>query len=170
MESRIRLLGHSLHQSFVFVPLGFLTAAVASDVAYLISRDPSWGLMAFRLMGIGIITALVAAIVGFLDWQRIPAGTRAKQVGRVHGIGNVIVVLLFAESWMMRRDVTGHTPSTLALVCSIAGFGLAGVTGWLGGELVSRLGVGVSDNANLNAPSSLTTDAHPGNATRNAAA
>ena len=28
-------------------------------------------------------------------------------------------------------------------------------TGWLGGELVDRLGVGVDDGANLNAPSSL---------------
>jgi hypothetical protein len=29
------------------------------------------------------------------------------------------------------------------------------VTGWLGGELVDRLGVGVDEDANLNAPSSL---------------
>jgi uncharacterized membrane protein len=115
--------------------------------------------MAFRLMGIGIVSALLAAVVGFLDWQKIPGGTRAKAVGRVHGIGNFLVVLLFAASWMMRRDVTAHTPSTLALVCSIAGFGLSGATAWLGGELVSRLGVGVSDGANLNAPSSLSVDA-----------
>ena len=39
---------------------------------------------------------------------------------------------------------------------SLLGFGLAGVTGWLGGELVDRLGVGVDDGANLNAPSSLS--------------
>jgi hypothetical protein len=30
------------------------------------------------------------------------------------------------------------------------------VTGWLGGELVDRLGVGVDDGANLDAPSSLS--------------
>jgi hypothetical protein len=33
------------------------------------------------------------------------------------------------------------------------------VTGWLGGELVDRLGVGVDDGANLNSPSSLSTKA-----------
>jgi hypothetical protein len=33
---------------------------------------------------------------------------------------------------------------------------LAGVTGWLGGELVERLGVGVDAGANLDAPSSLS--------------
>ena len=31
---------------------------------------------------------------------------------------------------------------------SLLGFGLAGVTGWLGGEMVDRLGVGVDDGAN----------------------
>jgi hypothetical protein len=30
------------------------------------------------------------------------------------------------------------------------------VTGWLGGELVDRLGVGVDKDADLNAPSSLS--------------
>jgi hypothetical protein len=35
-------------------------------------------------------------------------------------------------------------------------FGLVFVTGWLGGELVDRLGVGIDDDANLNAPSSLS--------------
>jgi hypothetical protein len=33
---------------------------------------------------------------------------------------------------------------------------LAAVTGWLGGELVDRLSVGVDDGAHLNAPSSLS--------------
>ncbi len=33
---------------------------------------------------------------------------------------------------------------------------LAMVTGWLGGELVDRLGVGVDDGAHLDAPNSLT--------------
>jgi hypothetical protein len=41
-------------------------------------------------------------------------------------------------------------------VLSAAGAALGGLTGWLGGELVDRLGVGVDDGANLDAPSSLT--------------
>ena len=46
---------------------------------------------------------------------------------------------------------------------SFAGIALALVTGWLGGELVERLGVGVDEGANLNAPSSLSTsDARSG--------
>jgi hypothetical protein len=43
----------------------------------------------------------------------------------------------------------------LALALSFAGGALAGVTAWLGGALVSRLGIGVSPGAGPNAPNSL---------------
>ena len=51
-----------------------------------------------------------------------------------------------------------HTPAptTTALLCSFGGVLLALVGGWFGGELVERLGVGVTPGADLNAPSSLT--------------
>jgi uncharacterized membrane protein len=66
-----------------------------------------------------------------------------------------VVVLLFAASWFMRSDDPA-APEMLALVLSFAGGGLALITGWLGGELVSRLGIGVAEGANVNAPSSLS--------------
>jgi hypothetical protein len=49
-----------------------------------------------------------------------------------------------------------EAPPTEAIVAALAGAGLAAVTGWLGGELVDRLGVGVDDGAHLDAPSSLS--------------
>jgi uncharacterized membrane protein len=64
----------------------------------------------------------------------------------IHGLGNVIVLLLFAGSWLLRRDAP-EMPGTLAYILSFAGAGLALVTGWLGGELVDRLGVGVDEGA-----------------------
>jgi uncharacterized membrane protein len=85
----------------------------------------------------------------------------------IHGLGNVVVLLLFIGSCWLRYSSPSaipYLPSTPALVLSFVGFALAGVTGWLGGELVDRLSVGVDDGANLDAPSSLT-----GPATRKAA-
>jgi uncharacterized membrane protein len=63
----------------------------------------------------------------------------------------VVVVALFAVSWLLRAGAKGWKPSVLALVLSFAGAVLAGVTGWLGGELVERLGVGVDQGADVNA-------------------
>jgi uncharacterized membrane protein len=53
------------------------------------------------------------------------------------------------------RAAFPEQPPVLALVFSFSGAGLALVSGWLGGELVERLGVGVDPGANVNAPSSL---------------
>jgi hypothetical protein len=45
----------------------------------------------------------------------------------------------------------------LALILSFGGLFLALFTGWLGGELVDRLGVGVDEGAHVDAPSSLSS-------------
>jgi len=155
VETRVRFLGHSLHQMIVFLPLGLLAGAVGCDVAYLVTHELSWALMAYRLMGAGLIAGLAAAVPGFLDWRGLPIGSRAQQVGQLHGAGNVLMLLLFFASFLMRREMTGHIPGALTLTLGFTAMALAGVTGWLGGELVSRLGVGVSSGANVNAPSSL---------------
>jgi uncharacterized membrane protein len=136
-------------------PLGLLGAAVVFDIIAM--TTDSVGLMAasYYMIAAGVISGLIAAPFGFIDWLGIPRNTRARYIGGVHGVGNVIVVTLFAISWLLRRP-DPLAPSATALGVAIAGFLLALVTGWLGGELVDRLGVGVDEGANVNAPSSLS--------------
>jgi uncharacterized membrane protein len=78
----------------------------------------------------------------------------------MHGGGNVVVLLMFTLSCWIRSNaeqaVVPYEPTNLALLLSFAGAGLALVTGWLGGELVDRLSVGVDEGANVDAPSSLS--------------
>ena len=155
MESRARFLGHSLHQQLIPFALGPLFVAVVFDAIHLVSGNGYWSEIAYWMIAAGLVGGLVAAPFGTLDWTKIPSGTRAKRVGAIHGIGNVLVVLLYVGSWLLRRD-DPRAPETLALVLSFAGAGLSGVTGWLGGELVDRLGVGVDEGAHVNAPSSLS--------------
>src|SRR3954464_2778991 len=155
MESKAKLLGHPIHPMLIVFPLGLLATAVIFDVITLAGRNGAWAGMAFYLIAAGVIGGLLAAVFGLIDWLAIPSGTRAKAIGLWHGVGNVVVVALFAASWFLRRG-TPDAPGTLALILSFAGVVLALVTGWLGGELVDRLGVGVDDGAHLNAPSSLS--------------
>ena len=159
MESKAKALGHPIHQMLVPFPFGLLATAVIFDIVYLIWGNPTMVTVSYWMIVAGIIGAVIAAPFGLIDWLAIPQGTRAKSVGLLHGLGNVVVLVLFVASWYLRYntpDVIAYLPSTLALVLSFVGFALAGVTGWLGGELVDRLSVGVDDGANLNAPSSLT--------------
>jgi uncharacterized membrane protein len=154
MEARARLFGHPIHQMLVVFPLGLLATAVIFDVIRMVT-DAQLGVTSYRMIEAGIVFGLVAAVFGFVDWLGIPARTRAKTIGAWHGIGNVVVVGLFAISWWLRRPGPA-TPSTAAFVLGLAGVGVVLVTGWLGGELVDRLGIGVSDGANVQAPSSLS--------------
>jgi uncharacterized membrane protein len=156
MDSRAKLLGHPVHQMLIVFPLGLLAMAVIFDLIALGLGQGYWSEIAYWMIAAGVVTGLVAAPFGFVDWLAIPAGTRAKRIGAVHGLGNVVVVLLFAGSWLMRSDAP-RAPEGLALALSFVAGGLALVTGWLGGELVDRLAVGVDEGAHVDAPSSLRT-------------
>ncbi|HEV8556087.1 MAG TPA: DUF2231 domain-containing protein [Actinophytocola sp.] len=156
MQSRAKAFGHAIHPILIVYPLGLLTTAVIFDILYLVTDRSGFTIAAAYTIAAGVIGGLVAAVFGLVDWLAIPAGTRAKRIGSLHGLGNVLVVVLFAVSWLLRVNAGDWNPSPVALVCSFAGVVLAGVTGWLGGELVERLGVGVDENAGLDAPSSLS--------------
>ncbi len=154
MQTKVKLLGHPVHQMLVVFPLGLLATAVLFDVIYLASERPMMAAVAYWMIVAGIVGGLLAAPFGWLDWSGIPRDTRAKRVGLVHGLGNVAVVLLFIGSWWLRRD-TPEAPTALAHALSFIGAAISMVTAWLGGELVDRLGVGVYEDANVNASSSL---------------
>ena len=155
MESHAKLFGHPIHPMLVNFPLGLLPTAVIFDIVYLSTHNPRWPELAFWMIAAGIVGALLAAVFGLVDWLAIPSGTRAKRIGLLHGGGNLIVVALFAASWILRYRAA-EIPSHLAIVLAVVGVCLAVVTGWLGGELVDRLGVGVDEGAHLDAPSSLS--------------
>jgi uncharacterized membrane protein len=154
MEAKAKLLGHPIHQMLIPLPLGVLSMSLVFDLLALALGWTRLHDAAFLMIAAGVIAGLVAAVFGLIDFLAIPNGTRAKRIGRLHGIGNVVVVALFAVSWWLRRDDPPR-PEILAIVLSAAAAGLAGLTGWLGGELVDRLSVGVDDGAHLDAPSSL---------------
>jgi uncharacterized membrane protein len=156
MESRAKFLGHPIHQMLIVFPLGLLAMAVIFDAVAIVLRQGYWSEIAYWMIAAGVVTGLLAAPFGAIDWLAIPAGTRAKRIGAVHGLGNVLVVVLFGASWLL-RGADPEAPAFLALALSFAGGGLALFTGWLGGELVDRLAVGVDEGAHLDAPSSLST-------------
>ena len=155
MESKAKLFGHPIHPMLIPFPLGLLGMAVIFYLLAVVAGQTSLGQASRPMIAAGIITGLLAAIFGAIDWAAIPAGTRAKGIATTHGLGNVIIVVLFAIAWWLRRDTPG-APSGLPLVLEVIGVLAALVTGWLGGELVNRLGVGVHKGAHLDAPNSLS--------------
>jgi uncharacterized membrane protein len=157
MESQAKAAGHAIHQQLIVFPLGLLATAVVFDVLELVTDNANFAVASYYMIAAGILAGLVAAVFGAIDYLAIPARTRAKRIGMLYGVGNIIVVALFAISWLLRIDTTGHVPTTLAFVLALIGAALSILTGWLGGELIDRLGVGVDPDAHLDAPASFTT-------------
>lgn len=139
----------------IVFPLGLLATAVIFDIVYLASDRDGFTTASAYMIAAGVIGGVVAGLFGFVDWLGIPAGSRARRIGLAHGLGNLVVLALFAASWALRLRADDWDPSPAALALSFAGVALALVTAWLGGELVERLGIGVDRGADVNAPSSL---------------
>ena len=158
MNSRVKLLGHPLHPMLIVYPLGLLSTAVIFDLISMATDSKIFPVVSYWMITAGIIGGLMAAIIGFFEWMAIPVDSRAKRISNWHALGNLTVVLLFAASWWLRTGVPNKVPTTAAFSLSLAALLLALVTGWLGGELVYRLGIGVDHGANVNAPSSLSAD------------
>jgi uncharacterized membrane protein len=155
MQSRVKVLGHPVHQMLIPIPAGLFIVGAILDVVQQFAETAWIPTVTYWNLMIGIGTALLAAIFGAADWANIPSGTRAKRIGAAHGIGNVLAVVVFGVAVAMRYDNVNHEVGPIALTLEVIGFLMLGVTAWLGGELVDRLGVGVDERAHLDAPSSL---------------
>jgi uncharacterized membrane protein len=156
MESRARLLGHPIHPMLVVLPLGLFIMAVVFDATYLWRGAPTFATVGYWNIAGGVVGGLLAAVFGLIDWLAIPKRTRAKRIGLLHGGSNVLVIAAFAFAWWSRSQTADVVPTTGVFAIEVAALVLGAVAGWLGGELVDRLGVGVSTGAHLNAPSSLS--------------
>lgn len=154
MESKSKLFGHPTHPILIALPLGLFTASLLFDALAKARKNPTNAKISRALVGVGVLSGMGAAVPGLIDYLAIPDGTRAKRVGLVHAVGNVLMLTLFAASWTKRRP-DEETPSNTAIGLSLLAAAIMSGTGWLGGELVYRLGIGVDDGANDEARPSL---------------
>src|SRR3954465_11845265 len=93
MESRAKLFGHPIHQMLIVFPLGLLGMAVIFDIIRFATANGAWSMASYYMIGAGIIGGLVPAVFGLIDWLAVPPNTRAKRIGALHGVGNVIVTV-----------------------------------------------------------------------------
>ena len=154
----MKLLGHPVHPMLIVFPLGLLATSVVFDILYVATANDDLATFSYFGMIAGVVGGLLAAVFGLLDWTKIPKDTRARRIGAVHGVGNVIVVGLFVLSLISRWGDPTYLPSVLPMVLGLIGALIALFTAWLGGELVYRLRVAVDDDANLNASNSISRE------------
>ena len=156
MESKAKLFGHPIHPMLIVFPLGLLATSVIFDLIAWFGGPQELFIASFWMIAAGVISGVVAAIPGTIDFLfAIPRQTRAWFIALWHGLGNLVVVALFALSWVLRTEFPSD-PGSVAVLLSVVAVAIALVTGWLGGELVDRLGIGVAPGAHPDSPSSLS--------------
>jgi uncharacterized membrane protein/nitrite reductase/ring-hydroxylating ferredoxin subunit len=142
MRTTANFKGHPIHSILVAFPIAFLTAAFVSDVVGKIIDSDQWWRAGAGLALAGIITALLAAIPGFIDYfYSIPPRSSAKRRATYHLSVNLTVVVLFAVAWTL-RGWPQPEPTATVLVLEAVALGLLMIGGWLGGTLVVRNFIG----------------------------
>lgn len=133
--------GHPLHPMVVPLPIGAFLMLLLSDLAFLGTGDAFWARASFWLLVVGILGGAVAGLIGLLDFTSI--GHARNRQGQLHAWGNAAVLVVAIVNVYLR---------TADAAAPIAGWGVAltvlmvlmlAVTGWAGGELVYRHGVGL---------------------------
>jgi uncharacterized membrane protein len=142
--------GHPLHPILVTVPIGAWVASFVFDVASRLAGEPTvFAKGAFWLIGLGLLGAAAAALLGFLDLFAIPTGTRAFRTGLLHMTLNLVVVTLYVGAFLLRRGRLEQTDGVAIglIILSGVALGVLTVSGWLGGQLAYRHGVRVAEES-----------------------
>lgn len=155
MESRLKVLGHPLHPMLVMFPVALLIISVIFDIVDAAGGPDYLAEAAYWNMAAGLIGGLLAAAAGSVDLFALPSGTRAKRIALTHAAANLAVILLFAAVWVVRLGADSRHAGGALIAIEVVAVAILGISAWLGGELVDRLGVGVDPDADLNAPSSV---------------
>jgi uncharacterized membrane protein len=146
-KSTAKIAGHPLHPMIIPFPIVFFVSVLATDLIFLVTGRAGFAEASMWLLGAGLGTALLAAVLGLTDFmgERLIRGLRQAWL---HMVGNVLAVVLEAVNFYL-RSVTADMHATVA----VAGVTLSAVVvvllvfnGWMGWEMVYRGHVGVADN------------------------
>jgi uncharacterized membrane protein/nitrite reductase/ring-hydroxylating ferredoxin subunit len=140
MKSKAQIKGHPLHPLLIPFPIAFLIGAFAFDVLSVVNHNASFWQTGKYLELAGVLTALVAAVPGVIDYLGVvPPQSSAKKRATLHALINISLVVVFAAAFILRNNIN----TTLVLVMEGIGVIMLFVSGWLGGTLVYRNQIGV---------------------------
>ena len=135
--------GHPLHPLLVPVPIGLFISALVTDIAFVVDGSQGWAEASRWLLGGGLIGAFIAAVAGFTDFAA-NRHIREFRDAWLHLFANLALVVIELVNLILRlpdRTIAG----SFGVFLSVAAVLILLFSGWKGGELVFRHGVGQID-------------------------
>src|SRR5450631_1010620 len=104
MKSRAAIGNHPVHPALVTLPIGAFFLVLVGDLAHARTGADFWYSFSFVSLGVGIVTALVAATAGFVDYYGVKMSDAGFRIARIHMVLNLTGVALYALNWYLRSD------------------------------------------------------------------
>jgi uncharacterized membrane protein len=130
--------GHPIHPPFTDITVGTYTFAVVAATADVLGISTNAATHAWWLaLVFGLLSTIVTATTGFVDWLRIQSGTPLWRTATAH-----LIAMLLASGVFLAAVVAGKgsfdagNVETGPFVLTLAGYVVMAVGGWLGGSVV----------------------------------
>jgi uncharacterized membrane protein len=141
-RSLARVFGHPIHPMLIPFPIAFFIGAFVTDIVYVQTAYLMWQYFSIWLITAGLIMGGLAAIFGFIDYfanRRV----RALRPATPHMLLNLLAMILsLVNAFVHSRDGWRAVVPEGIILSGVVVLILL-VSGWLGGEMVHRHGVGV---------------------------
>ena len=141
-RSTAQIAGHPIHPMLVQFPIVCFIGVLVTDIVFLNNHNHGWATASRYLLVIGLVMAALAALAGLTDFlgdKRVQAADAIK-----HALANVTAVVLELINLILRLHTDAPIPGTGIILSAITVLILL-YSGWMGGKLVFRHGIGVSD-------------------------
>jgi uncharacterized membrane protein len=139
----MRLFGHPVHPMLVAFPLALLTLTPVLDVMAWTGLMADAKVAAYLCELAGLVGAGLSILTGFIDLVKIPSSENATvRTALIHAALALGTVSLFGIAFAVRGG-RAASPGVAVLALEAAGAACVAATGWFGGHLVFRYGVGV---------------------------
>ena len=146
MASKASIGGHPIHPILIPFPIALWSTSFAVDLCFYFWRFPILLVISKFLIAVGCVGAIAAAVPGIIDWLAIK-DPQVSKIANWHARLNIIALVVFAVSLYLRMQTGSHWVGkhlTIPFLLSLLGVVLIGISGWLGGELAYKYGVGVA--------------------------
>ena len=143
-HSTAQIAGHPIHPMLVQFPIVCFILTFVFDIFY-VRGDTGIAPYSNWVLGIGLVMAALAAATGLTDFlgdKRIQGADAVK-----HMLANVTAVVLEVINLILRLKNPDAIASPGVYISGIVVLILA-YSGWKGGDLVYRHGIGVHDRTN----------------------
>jgi len=146
-RSTAKIADHPIHPILIPFPIVCFVGTLVTDIVYSRNLDPGWATASHWLLGIGLVMAALAAAAGLTDYL---GDQKLRGLGDAlkHMLANVTAVVLELVNLVLRLNNNDFIASTGVWISGVVLLILL-YSGWKGGDLVYRHGVGVHDRSNM---------------------